>query len=165
MDIFLRTRQPLCLSTHPSVPQSLFAFCFYIFQWDHASHRTDNPIATRLGLCNILCPFHNPDVGELMISSLRRRISSSSPCHHTTLRDFPVWTVPCDLEKYEVNVKPFQISCFNGPLTRYVKLQIAHASGMPVRFPRHRRQRKPIVSDHSMHHGTCVTHVPCCKTG
>ena len=27
------------------------------------------------------------------------------------------------------------------------------------RFPHHRLQRKPRVSDPSMHHGTCVTHV------
>ena len=27
--------------------------------------------------------------------------------------------------------------------------------------PRRRRQRKPLVSDPGMHHGTCVTHVPC----
>ena len=29
------------------------------------------------------------------------------------------------------------------------------------RFPCHRLQRKPLVSDPVMHHGTCVTHVPC----
>ena len=28
------------------------------------------------------------------------------------------------------------------------------------RFPRHRLQRKPLVSDPGMHYGTCVTHVP-----
>ena len=28
------------------------------------------------------------------------------------------------------------------------------------RFPRHRLQRKPVVSDPGMHHGTCITHVP-----
>ena len=26
-------------------------------------------------------------------------------------------------------------------------------------------QRKPLVSDHGMHHGTCVTHVPWCMSG
>ena len=30
------------------------------------------------------------------------------------------------------------------------------------RFPRHRLQRKPPVSDPGMHPGTCVTHVPWC---
>ena len=33
------------------------------------------------------------------------------------------------------------------------------------RFPRHRLQRKQIVSDPGMHHGTCVTHVPWCMSG
>ena len=28
------------------------------------------------------------------------------------------------------------------------------------RFPHHRLQMKPLVSDPGMHHGTCVTHVP-----
>ena len=33
------------------------------------------------------------------------------------------------------------------------------------RFPRHRLQRKPLVSYFGMHHGTCVTHVPWCMSG
>ena len=33
------------------------------------------------------------------------------------------------------------------------------------RFPRHRLQRKPLVNDPGMHHGTCVTHVPWCTSG
>ena len=32
-------------------------------------------------------------------------------------------------------------------------------------FPRDRLQRKPLVSDPNMHHGTCVTHVPWCMSG
>ena len=32
-------------------------------------------------------------------------------------------------------------------------------------FPRHRLQWKPPVSDSSMNHGTCVTHVPWCMSG
>ena len=32
-------------------------------------------------------------------------------------------------------------------------------------FPRHRLKRKPLVSDPDMHHGTCVTHEPCCMSG
>ena len=36
---------------------------------------------------------------------------------------------------------------------------------MPGTFsPRRRLQRKPPVSDFSMHHGTCVTHVPWCMS-
>ena len=33
------------------------------------------------------------------------------------------------------------------------------------RSPRRRFQRKPLVSDPGMHHGTCVTHVPWCMSG
>ena len=32
-------------------------------------------------------------------------------------------------------------------------------------FPRHRLQRKPLVSYPGMHHGTCVAHVPWCMSG
>ena len=32
-------------------------------------------------------------------------------------------------------------------------------------FPRRRFQRKQLVSDPGMHHGTCVTHVPWCMSG
>ena len=33
------------------------------------------------------------------------------------------------------------------------------------RFPHHRFQRKSLSSDHGMHHGMCVTHVPWCMSG
>ena len=32
-------------------------------------------------------------------------------------------------------------------------------------FPRHRLERKSLVSDPGMRHGRCVTHVPCCISG
>ena len=32
-------------------------------------------------------------------------------------------------------------------------------------FPRRRFQRKSLVNDPGMHHGTCVTHVPWCMSG
>ena len=47
-----------------------------------------------------------------------------------------------------------------GSLTRYVKLQVAHAPGMPGTF-----SPSPQVSDTDMHHGTCLTHVPWCMPG
>ena len=47
-----------------------------------------------------------------------------------------------------------------GPLAKYAKLRVAHVPGMSgTIFHRHRLQRKPLVSDPGMHHGTCVTHV------
>ena len=43
----------------------------------------------------------------------------------------------------------------HGPLTRYAKLWVAHAPGMPGTF-----SPRPRVSDPDMYHGTCVTHMP-----
>ena len=48
----------------------------------------------------------------------------------------------------------------NGPLARYVKLQVAHAPGMPGTL-----SPPPQVSDPDMHQGTCVTHVSWCMPG
>ena len=51
-------------------------------------------------------------------------------------------------------------------LTRYVKLQVAHAPGMPGTFPPAAEFKwKLLLSDPGMHHGTCVTHVPWCMSG
>ena len=48
----------------------------------------------------------------------------------------------------------------HGPLTRYAKLRVVHAPGMPgTSVP------PPRVRDPDMHHGTCVTHVPWCMPG
>ena len=47
-----------------------------------------------------------------------------------------------------------------GPLTRYVKLWVVYAPGMPGTF-----SPPPPVSDPDIHHGTCVTHVPWCMPG
>ena len=61
---------------------------------------------------------------------------------------------------------------WHGSLTRYVKLRVAHAPWTPGTVPPlppppppQRFQRKPLVSDPGMHHGTCVTHVPWCMSG
>ena len=55
--------------------------------------------------------------------------------------------------------------CIHGLFTRYVKLQVAHAPGMPGTFSPPPIQRKLLVSDPGMHQGTCVTHVPWCMWG
>ena len=41
--------------------------------------------------------------------------------------------------------------------TRYIKLQVAHAPGMPGMFPSPPTSKEPLVKDPGMHHGTCVT--------
>ena len=48
----------------------------------------------------------------------------------------------------------------DGPLARYVKLRVAHTSGLPGSLSLPLR-----VSDPDMHYGTCVTHVPWCMPG
>ena len=51
--------------------------------------------------------------------------------------------------------------CSHRPITRYVKLRVAHAPGMPGTF-----SPPPRVRDPGMHHTTCVTaHVPWCMPG
>ena len=51
------------------------------------------------------------------------------------------------------------------PLTRYLKLWVAHSLGMPGTFSPHRLQRKPLVKGPGMHHVTCIAHVPWCISG
>ena len=48
----------------------------------------------------------------------------------------------------------------HGPLTRIVGCAWARNAGTPPTF-----SPPPLVSDPSMHHGTCVTHVPWCMSG
>ena len=75
-----------------------------------------------------------------------------------------VWNSRCHaLEKQQMNltlwvnmgspILPYQYR----PLTRYAKLRVAHALGMPGTF-----SPPPRVSDLGMHPSTCVTHVPGC---
>ena len=56
--------------------------------------------------------------------------------------------------------KCFPLHMLHGPLTRYVKLQVADVPGMPGTF-----SPPLLVSDPDMHHGMCVTHVPWCMSG
>ena len=71
------------------------------------------------------------------------------------------YELSCLLCRYHESGELFQsVTRGHGPLTRYVKLQVAHAPGMPGTF-----SPPPRVSDPDMHHGTCVTHVPWCMLG
>ena len=49
----------------------------------------------------------------------------------------------------------------HGPLTRYITIA---CPGMPGTFSHHQLQRKPQISDPSMHHGTYVTHADICHS-
>ena len=63
----------------------------------------------------------------------------------------------------------YQIRSVN--VTQWASYQIRKIAGCACAgnagnvFPRRRFQRKPLVSDPGMHHGTCVTHVPWCMSG
>ena len=60
------------------------------------------------------------------------------------------------------------IMCQVGPWASYQIRKIAGcacAGNARNVFPRRRFQRKLLVSDPGMHHGTCVTHVPWCMSG
>ena len=60
------------------------------------------------------------------------------------------------------------ISSYHAPWAFYQIRKIAGcacAGNAGNVFPRHPLQRKPLVSDPAMHHGTCVTHVPWCMSG
>ena len=59
-----------------------------------------------------------------------------------------------------INLLNLQIHLQHGLLTRYTKLRVAHALGIPVMFSSLLR-----VSNPDMHHGMCVTHVPWCMSG
>ena len=61
----------------------------------------------------------------------------------------------CDGLKYTAKKKNVCIISHHEPLTRYVKLRVAHAPRMPGTF-----SPPPRVSNPDMRHGTCVTHVP-----
>ena len=58
-----------------------------------------------------------------------------------------------------------------GAITQWASYQIRKIAGCACAgnagnvFPHRRLQRKLLVSDPGMHHGTCVTHVPWCMSG
>ena len=60
---------------------------------------------------------------------------------------------------------------YSGKLRAWASYQIRKIAGCACagnagnNFPRRRFQRKPLVSDPGMHHGTCVTFVPWCMSG
>ena len=78
------------------------------------------------------------------------RISSSQLCHQTICWDK---TVCLDNTRQWVSYQMRNI------------VGCACAGNAGNVFPTRRLQRKPLVSDPGMHHGTCVTHVPWCISG
>ena len=68
--------------------------------------------------------------------------------------------VQYELSETHLKPKSREHSFVNEPLTRFVKLQVAYAPGLPGTF-----SSPPRVSDPDIHHGTCMTHVPWCMPG
>ena len=60
-----------------------------------------------------------------------------------------------------VNTNPFSMGLL--PDTQNCRLCMRRECR--ERFPHHRLERKMLVSDPGMYHGTCVTHVPWCMSG
>ena len=74
----------------------------------------------------------------------------------------------CILRIWKVQVQRASYSPATMPWASYQIRKIAGcacAGNAGNVFPRRRFQRKPLVSDPGMHHGTCVTHVPWCMSG
>ena len=100
----------------------------------------------------------------------RKRTGLYCPCRLT-------WQYSGDLlfNKWDMNLlisylfvqsnrKIVRFTC-HGPLIRYATAGCACAGIAGNVFPRHRLQRKPLVSYSGKHHGTCVTYVPWCMSG
>ena len=79
-----------------------------------------------------------------------------------SLRELCVKLTGANCNKTTQHSKPcvYFVCILHGPLIRYVKLRVVHASGMPGTFSPPSRIRDP-----DMHHGTYVTHVPWCMPG
>ena len=66
------------------------------------------------------------------------------------------------MERCTTGVPPY--STYYGPLPYTYNCGLRMRWECSKRFPRHRDQMKPLVSDPRMHHGTCDTHVPWCMS-
>ena len=95
---------------------------------------------------------------RLMLDVLRYAVFRNSSCFGVFQRR------DLDITLHIWNVSTASVSSVenwhHGPLTRYVKLRVAHVPEMPGTFSHPTR-----VSDPDMHHGPCVKHVPWCMSG
>ena len=111
---------------------------------------------------------HPPIIAKALFTSPETMHSKQSheTSHRSWTSGFPSMCLPwylhsanevcCRTEYINIVVK----TAHHRHLTKYVKLRVAHAPGMPGTFSPSSR-----VSDPDMHHGTCVTHVPWCMPG
>ena len=94
--------------------------------------------------------------------------------YRLNLRKFHTWSMWIWSETKPAfnNVLSSKCCCKPTPsLLQWASYQIRKIAGCACAgnagnvFPRRWFQRKLLVSDHGMHHGTCVTHVPWCMSG
>ena len=101
------------------------------------------------------------DLWKIDSSTILWPLTSRLWCHNAGARELSDnHTLQCMTTPSLIGSQPSVALFVNGPLTRYVKLRVAHAPGMPGTF-----SPPPRDSDPDLHHGTCVTHVPCCRPG
>ena len=99
---------------------------------------------------NIFC-IAKIDISRNYIRTSRVNGFSNACCKHMV--------VVFEKGVHDTCIRPLWV-VWMGPLARYVKFRIVYAPGMLGMF-----SPLPRVSDHDMHHGTCVTHVPRCIPG
>ena len=125
-------------------------------------HWTAHPIAKRWAcLIRSLTPFnkaHQPTTGFLVIDKTQKNqlfetmnsdgVSKQVPAPHKN---------PSELSKWKEEMRDLLAIWDHGPLTRYVKLRVAHAPGMPRTF-----SPSPTYKNHRCQ---LLTHVPWCMSG
>ena len=130
--------------------------------WDNKTYRRDKVVGS---LWNTLCDSFIKVAGITMakLHNWKKLYShryflyalrSVKRVVRTANQTLPFWCLGWNILR-----KPCQN---HGPLTRYVKLQVAHAPGMPGTIS---PPPTSLVSDTVMHHGTCVKHTPWCMSG
>ena len=106
-----------------------------------------------------VCLSTYPDQGGLFSASQKwDRFKNNCPAVEKIQIDKDMWKDRHS--KFCSGIYVLIIFSTQWPLTRFVKLRVAHAPGMPGTFP-----PPPLVSDPEMDHGTCVTYVPWCIPG
>ena len=114
-------------------------------------------------------------ISEAAVSANRLRESSTSSSQQTKL--YMNTTRICHVIWYTIRIYHNALlaevagGCTHCSASAWASYQIRKIAGCACAgnagnvFPRRRFQRKPLVSDPGMHHGTCVTHVPWCMSG
>ena len=96
--------------------------------------------------------------------ALKVSLTVSFGCLRLILALFVLYIAKGSCLCWMVKSPSYPVSTFT-PWAYYQIRKIASCACAGNVFPRRRFQRKLLVSDPGMHHGTCVTHVPWCMSG